>query len=413
MSIMLQELQGEIKSLIYSDMDHVYIVESLERYQTPIAQEIVISILEKMLTYGSSKIVLLLNEFVKKVTLGSNRFEYIIKWWYELFNRGETLSFIGTSILIHILKYNHYIFPPCLLDMVDKLTRNNKLEILGEFIYEIGCTSDLVKKRIDYVYALYEILFPISLNEVEIDRDMNEENLISKRYKLELSDNRFEKYIRHDRERLDGKIIYVEGNPPDIEDLFKDNKYFNEESFTNWHIDILDMIYIIKNTSMISLDDSEDMRDVDDIDRLVMRDEASAIRRIFNNIDNVSSVLDRDLYIENIFCKIILNEMIDTQRDLARMSRADIIEMAECEWDILDIYYKTQLCYYLFMNFEDNMALDIIVDSGVRKTYVLIALFFIVLQDQLNEEKITNNPTSNYTNTNSNYVISLIDRLCG
>lgn len=412
MSIMLQELQGEIKSLIYSDMDHVYIVESLEKYQTPVAHEIIISILEKMLTYGSSKIVLLLNEFIKKVTLGSN-FEYIIKWWYELFNRGETLSFIGTSILIHILKYNNFIFPDCLSDMVDKLTRNNKLEILGEFIYEIGCTSDLIKKRIDYVYALYETLFPISLNEVEVYRDMNEENLISKRYKLDISDTRFEKYIRHDRERLDGLTIYVEGNPPDIEDLFKDNKYFNEESFTNWHIDILDLIYIMKNTSMIASDDSEDLTDVDSIDKLVMRDEASAIRRIFNNIDNVSSVLDRDLYIEDIFCKIILDEMVDTQRTLATMSRADIIEMAECEWDILDIYYKTQLCYYLFMNFEDNIALDIIVDNGVRKTYVLIALFFIVLQDQLNEEKITNNPTSNYTNTNSNYVISLIDRLCG
>ena len=67
MSIMLQELQGEIKSLIYSDMDHVYIVESLEKYQTPVAHEIIISVLEKMLTYGSSKIILLLNEFIKKV----------------------------------------------------------------------------------------------------------------------------------------------------------------------------------------------------------------------------------------------------------------------------------------------------------------------------------------------------------
>lgn len=296
--------------------------------------DMIIEVFDREINIQPNRVLYMITELLRHDSF--NDFDDIYDWLFELFVRSDDYIFIVSETIAFIIRQNNYMIPKEIADRIDRLSRKYKLEILRVIILDMNNVYAPLNQKIKRVIFIYDIMFALP-----------------------------------------------------IEDIFKDNNIFKEDIFYGWFIDVGDMVHIMKNNSLIGMDEY--------------------IKHLLGKIE-MGIYTDHETVIEDVLFKLIKEELISASENISMYSYTDFMELVETSWYDLDIYKKMAISYYMNMNYVHNIGLDHMIPGDVRKAYSIIYFFFteVVKDREENSERIIE---YNYS-INSSYAMDIIDRLC-
>lgn len=269
----------------------------------------------------------------------------------------------------------------------------NDHHIRYKFIVEWIC--DMYQRSDEFMYPANEILsYVIRSNHYIIPDHMLKNVLrLNRRYRLDIfhtiiihMDNIYMPVsIKIDRlKNLNTQLFNM-----DISDIFKDNNIFSNNIFYNWTLTPEDLVYVMKNNGRIGRD--------------------GFIQYIHSKIE-LGSYIDGDTDIEDLLFDCVRAEILDADENIKSMSMPDLVRLVDERWDILSVYERISISYYLHVYYDEDLLMNLLIDKYVRKTYSILYYYYVVVcDDRLNNAESTEE--FRYTKENTS-AIALLDRLC-